>query len=154
MAQQSSFGQFMKEATTPRSQRYAISAEDAERIRNAPLASAAPSSVPADSPVIDHAKRILTAASSMNDDQRADSWDHYHSAQDSKDLTTRLNTVNAPDDVKASLVSAKKLSDPKLTAVDKVVDAIHRLAAMDPRTREIAESHPAVLKALLSGSEN
>jgi hypothetical protein len=122
------FAQFMQANSTPRD--------------------SAPSNVPADSPVIDHAKRILTAAPDMTDDQRAPAWEHFHSARDSKDLTARLTTVDVPPEVKAALVKAKAINDPVPTHVDQVVEAIHRLAALDPQLLEISEAHPHVLKHL------
>ena len=95
----------------------------------------------------DHARDILSPAP-LGDEAKALLWDHYHGAQDSAELAARLNSVPGDDLLKQQLIQAKKLSDPELTATDKVTDVIGRIARMDKSTLQIAEAHPHILSAL------
>jgi hypothetical protein len=101
--------------------------------------------------LIDHAKLILLHAP-MTQDEKASAWDQFHNARDSADLTARLANVSMPDEVKASLVAGKKLSEPEPTPVDKAAAAIHRMSELDSKILELAESHPSVFRALLDAA--
>ena len=133
MAQRSTFGEYMASTNAGR-----------------PRADVSSPAQPVDPRLHDSAKDILSAAVGMNDDQRATAWEHFHSVRDSKDLAQRLHTVDAPNDVKSALFTAKQISDPVPTHAEKIVDAINRMVAMDPRELEISESHPNILRAFLS----
>jgi len=104
-------------------------------------------------PTDDHAYRILKGIPDdvMSMDSKADAWQHYYDARDSKDLVNRLMNFDAPLNVKHDLYEAKKnFSDPVPTPMDRATDAVHRISALDPRVLEIAESHPNILKSLMA----
>ena len=112
-------------------------------------ASPAPSTVPTDSPFYDPAKQILTTAP-LDDATRADVWDHFYAAKTPQELSTRLQSLSLPADISQQLWDAKKHTMPVPSATDKLVEAIKRMAAMDPRTLDLAESHSNVLKSFLA----
>jgi hypothetical protein len=95
----------------------------------------------------DHAKDILTPAP-ITQDQKAGAWDHFHTTKSSAELTGRLHSLPLPEDLKQQLVNAKKYNDPVPTHVDKIITAIHRMAAMDPRLLDLAEKNKTVFKYL------
>jgi hypothetical protein len=101
--------------------------------------------------LIDHAKRILMP-SLLDQDTKATAWDHYFAAKTPTELSARLQTLNLPTDVHQQLVDAKQATMPVLTPVDKAVEAVKKLASMDPRTLDLAENHNHVFQAFLAGS--
>jgi len=102
-----------------------------------------------DAQLHDHAKAILQEAP-LNSDDKADLWDAFYSARDSKDLTQQLTNVEAPEELKASLIAAKKLSEPEPTPTEKLTAAINHLAKVDKNVLDIAEAHPRVLQTLVA----
>lgn len=94
----------------------------------------------------DHARDILSATP-IDDETKASLWDEYHSARHSADLAARLQAVPIDDVLKQRLIAARKLSDPELKPTEKVADVISRIAQMDRRTLQIAETHPNVMRA-------
>ena len=147
---------------TPRSARYSqsnraavksyvstpISEERKNQIRNAPLVNAQP----IDPRLIDHAKNILTPAP-LDQDTKANAWEHYHLAKTPAELSTRLQGLNLPTDVQTQLLDAKQSVTPEPTAADKVTEVIQRMARIPQAALDLAEKHPTVLKSLLAGSE-
>lgn len=115
-----------------------------------PVTAPAPSSLPVDSPFYPHAERILTPAP-ITQDQKADAFDHFYAAKTPQELSTRLQALGLPAEVHSALVDAKTASMPVKSHMDKIVEAVNKLAAMNPQLREIGESHPALLKAFLAG---
>jgi hypothetical protein len=108
--------------------------------------------VPENSPFYDHAKNILTPAP-VDQDTKADAYDHFYAAKSPAELSTRLQGLDLPDDVHQQLLDAKQSVMPVATAQDRVVEAITRMANLPPATLELAEQHSNVLKALLAGSD-
>ena len=115
--------------------------------------SAAPATA---SPFLDPAKPILAAHPAITDDQRADLWDIFHQSKDSGELAQHLQPLDIPDDLKHHLFVAKDAtapaSEPKVPPVDKVTAAIHRVAQIDPKVLDLAETHPNVLKTLTTAA--
>ena len=82
-----------------------------------------------------------------NDDARAELWDSFHS-KNSEELAQHLAPMDLPPQFKQKLYDAKKASEPELAPVDKTIQAISRIKDIPPDVREMAESHPNLLKAL------
>jgi hypothetical protein len=99
-------------------------------------------------PYLDHAKRILADEPSLDNSDRADLWDIFHSSRDTRELATRLNDADIPQHVAESLIDAKQLTEPKSDR-NPAMDALNKLKAIDEKVLRLAESHPTVLKALL-----
>jgi hypothetical protein len=108
------------------------------------------------SPFLDPAKPILAAHPAITDDQRADLWDIFHQSKDSGELAQHLQPLGIPDELKHHLFVAKDATapapTPKVAPVDKVTGAIQRIAQMDPKVIDLAESHPNVLKTLATAA--
>jgi hypothetical protein len=102
-------------------------------------------------PYLDHAKRILADDPSLDNSDRADLWDIFHSSRDTRELATRLNDADIPQHVAESLIDAKRLTEPKAEPAEPnpAMDALNKLEAIDEKVLQLAESHPTVLKALL-----
>lgn len=71
-------------------------------------------------PYLDHAERILTADPRLTDEERADLWSRFHEAKDPDALAAQLQTVAAPEDLKHALWTAKRVTAPAPSPVDKV----------------------------------
>lgn len=97
---------------------------------------------------------ILRNAPSLSDNERAALYDAYHIAPDADSLARHIQQFNAPDDVTDGLVEAKQAESQTSPASSsggtRTADAIRAIADMDPKTLELAESHPHVLNALIS----
>jgi hypothetical protein len=105
--------------------------------------------VPAGSPFSDPAKNILAATDGLSEDQKADVWDTYHGSKTSAELASKLQQhAFLPDAVRQSLFVAKAATDAPKSAVNKTIDAVHRLAAIPIEMLNFAEAHPVVLKHL------
>jgi len=103
------------------------------------------------SPVSDHAFRILNGRDGLTQDQRADAWDVYYQSRHSQELAQKLANIDAPEQVKTDLWNAKRqFSDPVPTPMDRVEQALHRMADLDPNVLESMESKPNILKSLMS----
>ena len=88
-----------------------------------------------------------------DDEKRSQLWDLFHSARDANELAQQLPEGLHPDFVKNFLKAKNKPSvqpDTPPTQMDKTVDAIHRVAALDPSVLETMEAHPNILKSLMS----
>lgn len=140
--------------------KFAISPERATEIRNAPLTPFHISDAPvADaSGFVDHIAPVLSAEPSLNDSQRHDLWDLAHGAKHTTELAGHLAGLNLPLAFKEDLLHAKnsqvvETHGVKPTHVDRVIDAINRVAALNPATRTLAEQHPNILKAMTSGRD-
>jgi hypothetical protein len=104
------------------------------------------------SPFQDHAAPILAGEPSITDDQRANLHDIFHGSKDPNELASKLSSFPVPDDLKHKLWTAKQASTSSAPPVDKVTEAVQRLAAMDPQTLDVAESHPNLLKAFTAAA--
>ena len=101
-------------------------------------------------PLHEHVRGILQNAP-LDNDTRANLWDRWHDAQHSYRLKQNLDLYpSVPDDVKASLIAAKKTTDPEhLERLENAVAAIESMATMHPNLLELAENNPNVLQSLL-----
>ncbi len=105
----------------------------------------------------DHAHLILKDVPDdvMSLDSKADAWDLWHQSRDSKELVQRLQNFNAPESVKTDLWNAKRqFSDPVPTPMDRVEQALHRMASMEPQVLESMERLPNVLKSLMENLQS
>jgi hypothetical protein len=103
------------------------------------------------SPFMDHAAPVLAGEPTINDDQRADLWDAFHT-KSPEELVQHLQPLAVPDDFKKKLYDAKQQSMPVAGPVDKVTAAMKQLAQLDPNVLATAEAHPNVLKAMTSAA--
>ena len=103
------------------------------------------------SPFMDHAAPILAGEPTIDDNQRADLHDAFYS-KNADELAEHLKPMAVPDDFKHKLWTAKQQSAPAVPTVDKVTDAMTKLAQIDPKVLEVAEAHPNVLKAMTSAA--
>jgi len=104
-------------------------------------------------PTDDHAYRILNGIPDdvMSTDSKADAWDAFYQSHHSQELAQKLANIDAPEQVKTDLWNAKRqFSDPVPSPLDKVTEAVHRVAALDPNVLESMESKPNILRALMS----
>lgn len=101
--------------------------------------------------LIDRAKEILTSAN-IPAEQKANAWDAYHDAPNSKHLVARLQYLDLPEEIKQQLYDAKRANEPEPTALDRKVEAIKRMATIPKHVLEDAEKHPVLLKALLDAA--
>src|ERR1039458_6699727 len=105
------------------------------------------------SPFIDHAANALQAEPALSDEQRADLHDVFHESKSPDELVQKLMPmVDIPDDTKHRLWQAKQASMPVAGPTDKVTAAIQRMTTLDPKTLELAEAHPNVMKAFTSAA--
>jgi hypothetical protein len=103
------------------------------------------------SPFMDHAAPILQGDPTLSDQQRSDLWDAFHS-KNSAELVQHLTPLAISDDTKHKLFQAKQASLPVAPPVDKVTEAVQRVAALDPKVLDVAESHPNILKAFTTAA--
>jgi hypothetical protein len=103
------------------------------------------------SPFTDHAAPVLAGEPTINDAQRADLWDAFHT-KNADELAQHLQPLTLPDDFKHKLWQAKQQSIPAIAPVDKVTAAMKQLAQVDSQVLEVAEAHPNVLKAMTSAA--
>ena len=99
---------------------------------------------------IDHAYPVLHGEPTIGDTQRESLWDLFHQSQNATELAARLHPMPLHPDLKQKLLKAKNKPDVEYNDLDRAVEAIHRMKAMDPQTLELAESHPVTLKAWIS----
>jgi hypothetical protein len=102
-------------------------------------------------PFMDHAAPILAGEPSITDSDRESLWDAFHS-KSSEELVQHLAPLAVPDDLKRKLFDAKRASMPVAPPVDKVTEAVQRVAALDPKVLDVAESHPNILKAFTTAA--
>jgi hypothetical protein len=101
---------------------------------------------------IDDAKNILMPAQ-MDDSTKADVWDHFHSAENAHDLSTRLQSVEGlSPDIASKLIAAKHSSEPVPSAVDRAVQAIQAVSGIDPAVLELAEKNPNVMRGIVNAA--
>ena len=111
----------------------------------------------------DHVAPVLASDSSLNDDQRFDLHELFHSVPSTTELAHHLSGLNLPHSLKEQMLIAKNNSleanappPPEPTGPQAIDKVIAHLIQMDPKEREIAESHPKLLAAFISahGAEN
>lgn len=103
------------------------------------------------SPITDLAAPVLAGEPTINDQQRADLWDAFQ-AKDPDELVAHLQPLVLPDDFKKKLVNAKVQEAAAAPPIDKATVAMNKLAQMDPKVLDLAESHPNVLKVLTAAA--
>jgi hypothetical protein len=95
---------------------------------------------------VDHAFPVLYGEPTIDDRQREELWDIYHTSRNATELAQRLHPMPLHPDLKEQLLRAKNKPSVELDPIDKVFEAIQWL---DPQVLEIAESHPFVLKHMV-----
>ena len=95
------------------------------------------------SPFVDHAAPILAGEPSIDDNQRADLWDAFHT-KSADELAQHLAPQDLPPQFKQKLHAAKVQSAPLVPPTDKVAQALAKLKELDPTLLDLAESHPKV----------
>lgn len=103
------------------------------------------------SPFMDHAAPILQGDPALSDEQRADLWDAFQT-KSPEELVDHLQPLAIPEDTKHQLWTAKKMAVTPTEPLDKTAAAIQRMTQLDPKTLELAESHPNVLKVLVAAA--
>jgi hypothetical protein len=103
------------------------------------------------SPFQDHASPILQGDPSLSDQQRSDLWDAFHS-KNSDELVQHLAPLVIPDETKHKLFVAKQAAAPVAPPVDKVTEAVQKMANLDPKTMDLVEAHPNLLKAFTTAA--
>jgi hypothetical protein len=106
------------------------------------------------SPFTDHAAPVLAGEPTINDQQRADLWDAFHT-KNADELVQHLQPLVLPEDFKKRLWDAKKnavASAAPAEPVEKTAAAIQRMTQLDSHALELAEAHPNVLKAFTSAA--
>lgn len=98
---------------------------------------------------VDHAVPVLSAASELNDTQRADLFDLYHGSRNPEELARALQTVPVSYRVKRRLYDAKTASMPIVSPVEKALAIVDRIATLSPKTLELARKYPKTVSALL-----
>ena len=125
---------------TPRSMRYKISAAQAAQTPPTPVVTSDYSPAPPGSPFHDAARPILEAEPNLDQETRASLWDSFHAAPDAPALAKVLAPLAVPsDDLKHRLYVAKVGSTTAAGPVEKVIGAVHMLAALDPAMLDNAE---------------
>jgi hypothetical protein len=102
-------------------------------------------------PFMDHAAPVISSEPAIDDQQKSDLWEAFHS-KSPEALIQHLTPLAVPDDFKRRLLEAKRASLPAPAPVDKVTDAVNRIAKLDPQTRQIAEGSPNLLKAFTTAT--
>src|ERR1700676_268675 len=103
------------------------------------------------SPFMDHAAPVLAGEPTINDQQRADLWDAFHT-KSPEELVQHLQPLAVPDDFKHKLFTAKQASMPAPEPMDRVAEALTRIKSIDPAVLDVAEQHPNVLKAMTAAA--
>jgi len=98
---------------------------------------------------VDHAMPVLSAASELDDTQRASLWDAFHDSRNPEELARALQTIPVPDQVKHQLYDAKKASMPTADPVEKALAIINRIGTLNPKTLELAKKYPKTLSTLV-----
>jgi hypothetical protein len=101
----------------------------------------------------DLAQPILAGDPQLNDDQRANLWDVFHTTKDSNELAQAIQTIAVPDDTKQRLFDAKKKTEVPEHPVAAAIAALAKLKEIDPTTLALAEAHPKVAGALMSAAQ-
>jgi hypothetical protein len=101
----------------------------------------------------DHAFAVLHGEPTLTDNQRADLWSRFHAAKNTTELAAQLQPMPLRPDLKSQLLYAKNKPSIEYDALDKTVEAVKRLSTLDSKVLELAESHPAVMNALMSDIE-
>ena len=101
---------------------------------------------------IDHAFPVLYGEPTFgkDDEKRSQLWDLFHSSRDVNELAQQLPEGLHPDFVRSFLKAKSKPSVPAATPMDKAVEAVHRVAALDPQVLETMERSPHILNALMT----
>lgn len=104
-------------------------------------------------PYRDPAEAILRGDPSLTDEHRATLWTIFHEAKNPDDLAQRLQWHSASNQTRHLLVQAKGLTAPTPDPVDRIVDALHRVAALPRNVLEMAEMYPVGTKSLIQAAQ-
>lgn len=104
--------------------------------------------------LIDRAKTLLAGENTLDNNQRADLWEHYYDSRNAAELAGRIKTFGAPQHVKDALVRAKHISQstPLPDPVERVVRTLVTLYQLPEAVKLSAEKHPALTKALIDAA--
>ncbi len=99
-------------------------------------------------------KNILTNAPFLNQEQRADIFDHF--ADTPVEFAKYLHPLPIPDRFKGELI-AQRIAQPwappkQATPEDKVVEAINTLKTIDPAILKVAEGHGLISKLFVEAA--
>jgi hypothetical protein len=103
---------------------------------------------------VDRAFPVLHGEPTINDSQRSDLWDLFHQSANANELDQHLAGLNLHPDLKKQLIHAKSLGSVEYDNLDRAVQAIHRMTAMDRTTLDVAEGHPTVLKLWMNQNQD
>lgn len=104
------------------------------------------------SPFMDHASPVLNGDPNLTDEKRASLWDIFHGSKDPNELAQKLQSIDASNETKHSLFMAKQASSPAPAPLDKVTDAVQKMANLDPKMMDLVEAHPNLLKAFTTAA--
>jgi hypothetical protein len=103
-------------------------------------------------PTGDHAAKILAADPTIDQETRADAWDFYHAAITPDELIRNLSSLEIPDTARQKLLAAKQVTAPAVTQVDKVAQALSKMAKVDPQTLALADKFPKIAKMVIDAA--
>jgi hypothetical protein len=98
----------------------------------------------------DSAEPILRGEPTLNDEQRANLWEVFHSARTSQELIPLLHGHAIPEELKQRLFEAKQLSDPEPDRAAHIFRSIRQVVQMDPKLRTLAEKHSHLLNHFIA----
>jgi hypothetical protein len=104
----------------------------------------------------DSIARHLYADDSLSDDQRADIWDVAH-GKSTDELAQHLDTLPISPKLKLNLLVAKSKLTPAIppkSVTEKISDAIHEMAKINPTLLDIAEKYPHIFKQMRNKNEH
>jgi hypothetical protein len=108
-------------------------------------------------PFVDHAAPILSSDLNLTDDDRASLWDTFAQSKDANELVKNLSGQqydHVSNSTKQSLYDAHvKANASTEQQPDHVMNAVNAIVKLDPKVREIGETHPHLLKALVDAAK-
>jgi predicted HD phosphohydrolase len=90
----------------------------------------------------------------LSPEQRADLWQTFHSSATPEILAQKLQPHNVSNALKHELWAAKHMTAPQPSHLDKISEALHRVARLNPEVLEAAKNNPTVAKALISAIQS
>jgi hypothetical protein len=106
---------------------------------------------------VDNAYPILRDDPRLPSDTRADIWDLFHiHSKDAAELAQHLQTIpGLPDDTRAQLIAAKTANPTSMEYdnVDRVVQAVERMAKIPPKSLDLAEQHKNIFQIILDNQK-
>lgn len=103
----------------------------------------------ASNPTEDHAAKILAADPTLDQETRAMGWDIYHSSSTPQELVRNLSSLSIPNSTKYALLTAKSVTAPTQSNVEKAANALQEMAKLDSQTLAVADKFPKITKVIL-----